>query len=397
MICRHIPVVSGCILMRVAHVNFVPNGLTGVVKKLKHQAETAKEIGLPIDFFLVNDDSANPASALIHRRFERKSGWRRQLLREHTFHKTGHIEQMIPLRDYDAVVMRYGGNYTRAGGFLRRHGHKLITEHHTKEFNEMLLYRGWLLKWVLAFVEKLTAPQFLNQVAGIIGVTDEIRRYELRISGPKPSTVIGNGIRVSETTFTGFRPFDGKTLHLVFVASDFTPWLALNRLLEGMSAYRGPETIVLHLIGRLDPENQQRLTEWRAPYSEVKQHGSLHGDSLNKVMASATMGVSSLGLYNCQLNEACPLKSREYISRGLPLVMGYRDPDIHADTPFVLVVPNDPTPLDCSWLVGFARKVSQHTGLAEQMREFAERELDWKVKLRCLHEFAAQVLAQKPT
>ena len=381
--------------MRVAHVNFVPKALTGVVKKLGQQARMAKEIGLPIDFFLVNDDPESPSSALIHRRFEKQSGWRRQLLREHTFHKTAIIENVVPLRDYDAVVMRYAGNYTRADGFLRRHGHKLITEHHTKEFNEMLLYRGWLLKWVLALVEKLSAPRFLHRVAGIIGVTDEIRRYELQISGPKPSAVIGNGICVSETTFTGFRPFDGNTLHLVFVASDFTPWLALNRLLDGMIAHRGPEKIVLHLIGRLEPESRQRLAEWRTPYSEVKLHGSLQGESLKEVMASATMGVSSLGLYNSQLNEACPLKSREYVSRGLPLVMGYRDPDIHADTPFVLVVPNDPSPLDCSRLVEFARKVSQHAGLADQMREFAERQLDWKIKLRRIHDFAAQVVAQK--
>lgn len=356
----------------------------------------AKEIALPIDFFLVNDDPESPSSDLLHRRFEKHSGWRHHLLREHTFHKTAIIEKVVPLRDYDAVVMRYVGNYTRAGGFLRRHGHKLITEHHTKEFNEMLLYRGWLLKWVLALVERLSAPRFLHRVAGIIGVTDEIRRYELQISGPKPSVVIGNGICVSETVFTGFRPFDGKTLHLVFVASDFTPWLALNRLLDGMNAHQRPVKIVLHLIGRLDPETQQRLKEWRALNSEVKLHGSLHGDSLNEVMASATMGICSLGLYNSQLNEACPLKSREYVSRGLPLVMAHQDPDIHATSPFVLMVPNDPSPVNCSRLVGFARKVSQHAGLANQMREFAEDELDWKVKLRHFHEFAMELAAQKP-
>lgn len=380
--------------MRLVHVNFVPTGLASVVKKLGQQARAARMAGLPLDFVLVNDDAEGPGGDLIHCRYAAPRGWRRQMLREHTFHKTALIEQAVPLADYDAVVMRYISHYTRSGGFLRRHGHKLITEHHTNELAQMFLYRGGIARHLFALVEKLSATRFLRRVCGIIGVTDEIRRHELQLAGAKPSTVIGNGILVAATPFTGFRPFDGRELHLVFVANDFPPWQGLGRLLAGLEAFCGPERVVLHLVGRVYPEVQARIEQTRWPHAEVHLHGRLHGADLDRVMERATLGVSSLGLYTNRMTEACTLKSREYVARGLPFVMGYTDPDLPAGTPFVLEVPNDPSPVDCRLLVEFARRISAEPNLARRIRTFAEDHLDWAPKLHRLHQFADEAVGR---
>ena len=379
--------------MRVAHLNFVPTGLASVVKKLGQQARSARLSGLPMDFLLVNDDEEGPGGDVLHCRYARPSGYRRRLLREHTFHKTALIEQAVRLADYDAVVMRYIGHYTRAGGFLRRHGGKLITEHHTKELAQIYLYRGGLARHAFALVERLSAARFLRRVRGIIGVTDEIRRHELELAGPKPSTVIGNGILVAETPFTGFRPFDGRELHLVFVANDFPPWQGLDRLVDGLAAFGGPERLVLHLVGRVYPEVEARIVQTRLPHAEVQLHGRLHGVELDRVMEQATLGVSSLGLYTNQMTEACTLKSREYAARGLPFVMGYTDPDMPVGTPFVLEVSNSPSPVGCRQVVEFARRITASADIARSAREFAEKNLDWRPKLQRLHTFASQVVA----
>lgn len=378
--------------MRVAHLNFVPTGLASVVKKLGQQARAARAAGLPLDFLLVNDDVESPGGELIHCRYAAPRGWRRQVLREHTFHKTSLIEQAVPLASYDAVVMRYISHYTRAGGFLRRHGHKLITEHHTNELAQMLLYRGGLARHLFALIEKLSAARFLRRVSGIIGVTDEIRKHELSLAGAKLSVVIGNGILVAETPFTGFRPFDGREVHLVFVANDFAAWQGLGRLLDGLADFRGPERLVLHLVGRVYPETQALIERSALPHAEVQMHGRLHGPDLDRIMGGATLGVSSLGLYTNHMSEACTLKSREYVARGLPFVMGYADPDLPTDTPFVLRVPNDPSPIDVAAVVAFARRISVEPRMAERIREYACQHLDWAPKLRRLHEFATGVV-----
>lgn len=380
--------------MRLAHINFVPTGLASVVKKLGQQARSARLAGLPVDFLLINDDAEGPGGDLIHCRYARPSGYRRRLLREHTFHKTALIEEAVPLADYDAVVMRYIGHYTRAGGFLRRYGRKLITEHHTNELAQMLLYRGGGSRHLFALIEKLSAAHFLKRVCGIIGVTDEIRRHELQLAGAKPSTVIGNGILVAETPFTSFRPYDGRELHLVFVANDFAAWQGLNRLLEGLATFQGPERLVLHLVGRVYPETQAWIARASLPHAEVQLHGRLHGAELDRVMERATLGVSSLGLYTNRMTEACTLKSREYAARGLPFVMGYTDPDLPSGTPFVLEVPNDPSPVECRPLIEFARRLSAEPNLARRIRTFAEDHLDWAPKLRRLHQFAGEAIGR---
>ena len=378
--------------MRLAHVNFVPTGLASVVKKLGQQARSARAAGLAMDFLLVNGDTEGSGGGVTHCRYAQPTGYRRRLLREHVFHKTALIEKAVRLADYDAVVMRYIGHYTRAGGFLRRHGGKLITEHHTKELAQIYLYRGGLARHAFALVERLSAARFLRRVRGIIGVTDEIRRHELQLAGDKPSTVIGNGILVAETPFTGFRPFDGRELHLVFVANDFPPWQGLDRLLDGLAAFCGPERLVLHLVGRVYQEVEARIAQTRLPHAEVQLHGRLHGAELDRVMEQATVGVSSLGLYTNQMTEACTLKSREYAARGLPFVMGYTDPDLAVGTPFVLEVPNNPSPVDMAVVVDFARRMGAEPELARRIRTFAEERLDWAPKLRRLHEFASAVV-----
>jgi len=40
------------------------------------------------------------------------------------------------------------------------------------------------------------------------------------------------------------------------------------------------------------------------------------------------------------MEEASPLKVREYLAYGLPVIIGYKDTDFHEDVPFILRLPN---------------------------------------------------------
>jgi hypothetical protein len=42
------------------------------------------------------------------------------------------------------------------------------------------------------------------------------------------------------------------------------------------------------------------------------------------------------------MEEACPLKTREYLSYGLPCIIGYKDADFPDGAPFILQLPNTP-------------------------------------------------------
>jgi hypothetical protein len=63
------------------------------------------------------------------------------------------------------------------------------------------------------------------------------------------------------------------------------------------------------------------------------------------LMREATVALGTLGLYRKQMHEACPLKVREYLALGLPVIAAYRDTDIPVDADYFLSLPNDNSPL----------------------------------------------------
>lgn len=106
--------------------------------------------------------------------------------------------------------------------------------------------------------------------------------------------------------------------------------------------------------------------------------GMLKGESLNSAFDEQHVGVSSLGLYRKQLMEASDLKTREYMARGLSVIVAGNDPDFTGHTSFRLIVPNDdsiePIVELLFWLT--ENELPEPT----RVRKFAEENLSLKVK-----------------
>jgi hypothetical protein len=74
----------------------------------------------------------------------------------------------------------------------------------------------------------------------------------------------------------------------------------------------------------------------------VHLHGRLTSDAFVEVLRNSTIALSTLSLYAKDMSEASPLKSRDYLARGVPVVGGYLDTDLPGDAEFYLRVPNRP-------------------------------------------------------
>lgn len=289
------------------------------------------------------------------------------------------------LSGYDAIVTRWTVPSPTFLNVVRRQ--PVFTEHHSKELEEIALHRG-LKPFVRRILEKKYGPRILRATHGIIGVTDEIRRYELNRAGCKqPSMVLPNGISLEGKSFKPPSVFNGKSLQLAFVSSQFALWQGLDRLLEGLRVWRSRSTrLTLHLIGCLTPA--QEATIQRMGLAEmVRIHGVLYGNDLDEIISSCHLAIGSLAINRKGLKEACALKVREYTARGLPFVISHDDPDLPARLPWVLKIPADESPVEIDALVSFAEDVSKLPSLAKEMRAFAESKLSWTVKMKGLAEF----------
>ena len=376
--------------MRICHLNILWTLDPGVLRKLSHQALALHKAAgsrshadclvvirqeavgkVPADPLLTLFPISVPGPALIQEALLPFLVWPK--LKNH-------------LKQYDAIVTRWP---IPTPSFLKAvQSYKIFTEHHSKELDEIALTRG-LKPFMRRIWEKRCGPRILRAAQGIIGVTDEIRRYELERAGVKrPSLVLPNGISVADIPFKRPAIFDGKTLDLAFVSSQFSPWQGLDRLLEGMRAWgnsRSPK-LNLHLIGIVTEE--QKATIQRMGLAEmVRIHGVLYGSDLDEVISSCHLAIGSLAINRKGLREACALKVREYTARGLPFVISHDDPDLPARLPWVLKIPADESPVEIDALVNFAEKVGRLATLATEMRNYAEKKLSWDVKMKCLVNF----------
>ena len=75
----------------------------------------------------------------------------------------------------------------------------------------------------------------------------------------------------------------------------------------------------------------------------VRLHGVVERGRLLELLAEADVGLGTLVLHRKDLSEASPLKLREYVAVGLPVVYAHVDPDIDRLGTLALRIPNNAT------------------------------------------------------
>ena len=378
----------------VVHVDFTVD--QSVDRKLERMAEAAEQLGLPLDF-IVFSTTGTPQENGNFRICRLRGSWlgRKWAAKIQWPFRLFWASRELGRGAYCAIILRYPKMPLGWRTFLRRVGAPVITEHHTDEVAEIRSHGGWVRR-VAAVVEGHLRAGFLRRVSGVIGVTPEITR-RVRAEAPRATAItITNGVDVEGVPPTGFVPFDGAVLRMAAVASEFVSWQGLDRLLNGMLNYRGPVSMTLVLAGSVPAALAgliQRCTE--RPGITIQCPGLVFGPELDTLLARANLAIASLGLFRKQMNQACPLKVREYTARGIPFVYGYEDPDIPEDCEFAMRVSNDERPVDLPAVIRFAARTAGETDLSGRMRAFAGRHMDWGGKVRILHDVARRAFSQE--
>ncbi|MBN1274281.1 MAG: glycosyltransferase family 4 protein [Candidatus Aminicenantes bacterium] len=375
--------------MRLVYVNYRPN--PGVFKKIQGQASAALRLQLPVDIIVLSDD--------ISGEYENLKIFPLHLPKNYlkykwavNFSRYKYISNCLDLSRYDRIILRYVGAEDFSWRFfMKKFGNKTISEHHTQRYAELKVLEKGALNFFRAFYEKKNAPRFISRTIGIIGVTEELREYYCSLSSSeKPSITIPNGIDVDRFPLTGFKPFSGRELNLIFVASTFYPWHGLSRILSGLAGYEGGVKVELYLAGKVIAPGEKDMIKRLSYKKNVKIHvlGEIFGNDIDQYFSKSHLALSSLALFRNRMREACVLKTREYVARGIPFIYAYDDPDLTGKEQFALKLENRDRPVEMESLIHFARKVSKERELSRLMRDFAGRNLSWKHKIKGMYDFA---------
>jgi len=309
--------------MRIAYVVVWREGGTpsGVLRKVRSQVLAWLSLGHDARLFLISQDDApwpplrDVPLAFVHS----PAIWTRPMAAER-------VRRELSKWRPDAVYLRQGTYYPAWEKMMSML--PTILEVNSDDLAQSAAVASRLR----SNFHTLTRWRLLRGARGFACVTRELA--ESYSQSGKPTCAIGNGIDLSAYEFHPV-PVSGP-LRLVFIASvgRSRPTGPLDGVDKVVRLARRLPDIEVHVVGpRLNAEGLS------IPANLIS-HGLLDRPAYDSVLAEATVGLGALALHRKQMQEASPLKVREYLAFGLPVVIGYSDTDFPEPRSFILHIPN---------------------------------------------------------
>jgi glycosyltransferase involved in cell wall biosynthesis len=228
---------------------------------------------------------------------------------------------------------------------------------------------------------RISSGYVLKRVKGIVAVTREIARLERYRQSGKPIKVIANGIPLEDFAPRPVSP--AKQPVLAMMTTGQYRWHGLDKLTALARKFPSWE---IHLMG------DAQVTAELAACENVKRHGLLKRSEFEPILARAHVGLGPLALHRKKMEEACPLKVREYLSYGLPVIAGYEDTDFPEGAEFLLQIGNSESNVENSLeqMEAFTRK-----WMHRRVPAAAIEHLDFHAKEKERLSFLAELAGRK--
>ena len=272
------------------------------------------------------------------------------------------LKLMDSVQNYrpDLIYMRFG-RYIYPIHRLKKLA-PVILELNTDDINQDR-FLGWPLYWF----NRSTRGLEINNCAGLIAVSQEIANLPVNKMYNKPVRVIANGIDLKQ--YLVLPPSENKRPVITIVGSPGMIWHGIDKLIwlgEKCSDLR------INIVGYHASDITQDTP------SNVQIHGFLDRDGVKDVLMKTDVACGSLALHRKNMQEASPLKVREALAYGIPILLGYRDTDLsNLDNEYILQIPNTED------------NVMAHS---EQIRSFAYNMMGKRIR----RELIANLIDQDP-
>lgn len=179
------------------------------------------------------------------------------------------------------------------------------------------------------FYNCVTRGKLFKKVKGIVFVSRELSQKKHFLKYNKPMVIIGNSINLSRYAKTASPK--NSTPHIVFIGSCGQSWHGVDKLIWLASNFTEWR---FDIIGIKESEFNNSIP------SNMVFHGFLERIKYENIMAKADVAIGTLALYRKNMEEASPLKVREYLAYGIPIIIAYKDTDLLGKSPYILQLPN---------------------------------------------------------
>jgi len=307
----------------VAHVNGARR--SGVLPKIAGQIEQWRAAGHEVRLFVATRDDDDPWTERVGQVAIHRYAGPIARLRAMTRLVEG-------VRTYRPalVYLRWDLFYPPMLGFPRRA--PLVVEVNTDDVAEAAL--GSRLRPIY---NRWTRRLILGRAQALVFVSSELSGKPTFRGFRGIHRVITNGIDLA--AYPSLPAVEGPAPRLAFIGTAGQPWHGIDKLV----ALAGRRPAWRFDIMGMDAEAGLPGVAPEAIPRNVTWHGAVDRAGVLDVLAGADVGVGTLALHRKSMDEACPLKVREYLAVGLPILYGYRDPDADDLGPYSLRIGNTET------------------------------------------------------
>lgn len=187
-------------------------------------------------------------------------------------------------------------------------------------------HQGHIVHWINQFTRNI----LFRNASGLVSTSREIVSFPENAVYSKPVCVIGNGIDLR--TNHPIAPPKNEQPIIAMVASPGMSWHGVDKLIH--LAVRFPD-LRIHIIGY----RREDVPDILPP--NVHVFGFVPRDNVRQALQDADVTCGTLALHRKKMQEASPLKAREAVAYGIPLILGYTDTDLSGiDTEYILQIPN---------------------------------------------------------
>ena len=199
-----------------------------------------------------------------------------------------------------------------------------------EELNTNDLVQHERLGLVYGLYNRITRGILLKRTSGLICLSEELAHLPQNTRYGKPFKVVGDGIDLDAVP--PLPAPENARPKLAFIGSPDAPWQGVDKLVHLANAI---QDLSIHVIGYAQIDGFDHLP------SNFHLHGYLESNEYIKLLGTMDCAIGSLSLHRIALNEISPLKTRECLALGLPMILPYMDTDLKdLDEDFLLKIPN---------------------------------------------------------
>jgi glycosyltransferase involved in cell wall biosynthesis len=308
--------------MRIAYVtvHVAPEIMQGGVgKKIKNQISIWREQGNEALLF-----SLTPAEIPLPEARQFIFDSRVKLLQRELSRSTALKQMLASIGEYkpDLIYLRFG-LYSYPLHRLFKIA-PVILETNSDDMQEYEK-RGKFFYWTNRLTRNLT----FGPASGIISPSHELVGVLLP-KQDKPFCVISNGLDLSHAE--SLPPTNHAKPVITMVCTPGMKWHGVDKLIKFAEIY--PD-ITVNIVGYSEKDVDQPVPP------NLRLHGFLDRQGVRDVLANTDVACGSLALHRNNMQEASVLKVREALAYGIPVIIAFRDTDLHdvvLDT--ILHIPN---------------------------------------------------------